>query len=374
MPVVEIRSIGAGGGSLIGIDAAGTLFVGPESAGAEPGPAAYGRGGTLPTVTDAAIVAGWLDPARFLGGAMPLDGAAAARALQPVADALGQPLPRAAAAALQFATAEMATLVRELTVERGHDPRSFALVAFGGAGPLFLGPLLTELELPRGFVPNGAATLSAAGGAVADVVVDEVRTESDPNRIAAGLAALIERAQRAIAAEGLPAPDIHTSVDVRYAGQWHELEIALAPDEPFTAAVSRFEAEHERRFGHSRPESDVELVALRVRAVAATPKPAPHGRRRRCRPPAPRTRRTIELYGSGALDVPVYDRATLGPGAVIDGPLVVEEADTTLVLGPGQSLAVTPSGVLEVHAWLTRSSTASSAAPSRACAPRWAAR
>jgi N-methylhydantoinase A len=348
VPVVEIRSIGAGGGSLIGIDAAGTLQVGPESAGADPGPAAYGRGGTQPTITDAAIVAGWLDPGRFLGGAMPLDAAAAARALQPVADALGQTLSRAAAAALQFATAEMATLVRELTVERGHDPRGFALVTFGGAGPLFLGPLLTELELPRGFVPPGAATLSAAGGAVADVVVDEVRSESDPRRIASGFAALIERARHAIAAEALPEPAIRTSVDVRYAGQWHELEIELQPDEPFAAAVARFEAEHERRFGHSRPEADVELVALRVRAVAATPKPSAR-QAPVLPPPAPRSHRTIELYDAGLLEVPVYDRAALGTGAAIAGPLVVEEPDTTLLLGPGQSVTVTPSGVLEVH-------------------------
>ncbi len=373
VPVVEIRSIGAGGGSLIGIDAAGTLFVGPESAGAEPGPAAYGRGGTLPTVTDAAIVAGWLDPARFLGGAMPLDGAAAARALQPVADALGQPLPGAAAAALQFATAEMATLVRELTVERGHDPRSFALVAFGGAGPLFLGPLLTELELPRGFVPNGAATLSAAGGAVADVVVDEVRTESDPDRIAAGLAALIDRAQRAIAAEGLPAPDIHTSVDVRYAGQWHELEIALAPDEPFAAAVARFEAEHERRFGHSRPESDVELVALRVRAVAATPEArgtagAGAAGRRAAHPPHHRAvrlgrPRRARLRPRHARPGHRHRRTAGGRGGRHDpraraGPVARGDAIRRRRGAP----------------WLTRSSTASSAAPSRACAPRWAAR
>ncbi len=348
VPVVEIRSIGAGGGSLIGIDAAGTLQVGPESAGADPGPAAYGRGGTQATVTDAALVAGWLDPDRFLGGAMPLDATAAARALQPIADALGETLPRAAAAALQFATAEMATLVRELTVERGHDPRRFALVAFGGAGPLFLGSLLTELELPRGFVPTGAATLSAAGGAVADVVVDEVRTESDAARITSGLAALTERAREAIAAEGLPEPDIQTSVDVRYAGQWHELEIELAPGEPFAAVVARFEAEHERRFGHSRPEAGVELVALRVRAVAVTPKPATQFASS-LPLPAARSRRTIELYGAGSLDVPVYDRATLGAGAAIAGPLIVEEPDTTLVLGPGQSLSVTPSGVLEVH-------------------------
>jgi N-methylhydantoinase A len=348
VPGVEIRSIGAGGGSLIGLDAAGTLHVGPRSAGAEPGPAAYGRGGTDPTVTDAALVAGWLDPRRFLGGAMPLDADAAAGALQPVADGLGRPLRRAAAAALQVATAEMATLVRELTVERGHDPRRFALVAFGGAGPLFLGLLLHELELPRGFVPGGAGTLSAAGGAVADVVVDEVRTESDPTRIPAGLDALVERARAAIAGEGLADAAIRTTVDVRYAGQWSELEIPLALDEPFAAAVERFEAEHERRFGHRRPESAVELVALRARAVATTPKPAP--RRAPVRDQAaPRTHRTIELYDAGALEVPVYDRDRLGAGAALTGPLIVEEPDTTLVLGPGQSVRVTPSGVLEVR-------------------------
>jgi N-methylhydantoinase A/oxoprolinase/acetone carboxylase beta subunit len=348
VPVVEIRSIGAGGGSLIGLDAAGTLHVGPRSAGAEPGPAAYGRGGTEPTVTDAALVAGWLDPDRFLGGAMPLDGDAAARALQPIADGLGRPLRDTAAAALQVATAEMATLVRELTVERGHDPRRFALVAFGGAGPLFLGPLLDELELPRGFVPGGAGTLSAAGGAVADVVVDEVRTESDPARIAAGLAALAERARAAIAAEGLSDPELHTAVDVRYAGQWAEIEIPLDPREPFATAVARFEAEHERRFGHRRPESDVELVALRARAVGATPKPA----RRQVpeRPPAaPRAHRTVELYGAGTVELPVYDRDGLGAGTALRGPLIVEEPDTTLVLTPGQAVHVTTSGVLEVR-------------------------
>jgi N-methylhydantoinase A len=242
----------------------------------------------------------------------------------------------------------MATLVRELTVERGHDPRRFALVAFGGAGPLFLGPLLDELELPRGFVPGGAGTLSAAGGAVADVVIDEVRTESDPARIAAGLAALAERARAAIAAEGLSDPDVRTTVDVRYAGQWAEIEIPLAANEPYSAAVERFEAEHERRFGHRRPESEVELVALRARAIGATPKPA--AREAPERPPAgPRTRRTVELYGAGPLELPVYDRATLGAGATLAGPLIVEEPDTTLVLTPGQSVHVTPSGVLEVR-------------------------
>ena len=139
-----------------------------------------------------------------------------------------------------------------------------------------------------------------------------------------------------------------TTVDVRYAGQWHELEIPLAPDEPFTAAVRRFEAEHERRFGHRRPESAVEVVALRARAVAATPKPAPRRAPLSDRS-APRTRRMMELYGAGALDVPVYDREALGAGAALTGPLIVEEPDKSLVLGPGHSVHVTASGVLEVR-------------------------
>ncbi len=129
-----------------------------------------------------------------------------------------------------------------------------------------------------------------------------MRTESDPARIAAGLAALTERARAAIAAEGLADPVIHTSVDVRYAGQWHELEIPLAPDEPFAAAVARFEAEHERRFGHRRPESDVELVALRARAVGATPKPAPQHAHRAATGRRRGRRRTVELYGAGSLE------------------------------------------------------------------------
>ncbi len=331
VPVIEIRSIGAGGGSIVWLDAAGTLQVGPRSAGADPGPASYGRGGTEPTITDCAVVAGWIDPAGFLGGRMPLDAALAARALEPIAAHLGLAVPAAAAAALHVATCEMAALVRELTVERGLDPRRFALVAFGGGGPLFLGPLLDELGLDRGFVPGSAATLSALGGAFADVVVDEVRTESDPSRLGEGLAALAARARAGVAAEGLEATVVRTAADVRYAGQWHEIEMEAGIDEVFAAVAARFEDEHGRRYGHRRPEAAVELVALRARAVATMAKPRLPALAAGAAGPPARVR-DLHLHGVGRVRADVYDRGRLGAGARIAGPAVIEEADATLIV------------------------------------------
>ena len=351
VPVVEIRSIGAGGGSLIGIDAAGALS---SRAASRPAPSP-----ARPRTVGAARCRRSPTPRSSPAGSI-RRGSSAARCrstpprrpapLQPVADALGQPLARAAAAALQFATAEMATLVRELTVERGHDPRSFALVAFGGAGPLFLGTAADRA--------GAAARLRAQrrrrrcrprGGAVADVVVDEVRTESDPDRIAAGLAALIEP-RAAGDRRGGPAD----ARDPHLGRRALRRPVARARDR---ARAGR--AVHGRRGPvRGRARAAVRAPPARSRtsswsrcACARWPRRrSPRARQAPALPAAgPRTRRTIELYGSGALDVPVYDRATLGPGTVVDGPLVVEEADTTLVLGPGQSLAVTPSGVVEVH-------------------------
>jgi N-methylhydantoinase A/oxoprolinase/acetone carboxylase beta subunit len=327
VPVVDIRSIGSGGGSIVHLDAAGGLHVGPRSAGAEPGPAAYGHGGLEPTLTDAAVVAGWLDPARFLGGAMPLDAAAAATALEPVAAALSLTLREAAAAALHVAVADMATLVRELTIERGHDPRGFPLIAFGGAGPLLLSALLEELELGRGVVPARAATFSALGAALADVVLDLVRSESDPARLGRAVTALHRRAAEQMAEDGFTDAVAAASADLRYAGQWHELAVPVAEGDDFGAAAGRFEAEHERLFGHVRPEDPIELVAVRVRATAAGPRAAGTA-------PVPATpgRRQIHAYGRGEVEAEVVD-----------------EADTTLVVLPGQSLRVLPGGHLEVR-------------------------
>ncbi len=241
VPVVDIRSIGAGGGSIARLDAAGGLRVGPTSAGADPGPAAYGRGGTQATVTDAALAVGLLDPERFLGGRMALDRAAARAALAPLAAGLGLSPEAAGAAVLHLAATEMAALVREITVDRGLDPRDFALVAFGGAGPLFVGALVEELGLRRAIVPPGAGTLSAMGGAFADITFDFVRSESaavgdvDPAAVAAAFAELVARARDALALEGVADGEIARSADLRYAGQWHAIEVPLGADDPLEA-------------------------------------------------------------------------------------------------------------------------------------------
>jgi N-methylhydantoinase A len=352
VPVVEIRSIGAGGGSIAWLDAAGGLRVGPESAGADPGPAAYQRGGRRPTVTDAAVVAGLLDPARFLGGRMPLDADAARASITPIAQRLGIDTSRAAAAILHLAATEMAVLVREITVERGYDPRDFVLVEFGGAGPLFVGALLDELDLRRGVVPAGAATLSAMGGAFADVRFDYVRSESGDvatitaDHLGGVLNDLLDAARRDIDEEGVTNTEVVITADLRYAGQSHTLEVALDDATGLAAAADRFEADHERLFGHRRPERAVELAAVRARASARVTRPA--------LPEAPRRgfvaarRRSVTAYPDQRLDTAVYDRAALGAGFQAAGPLIVEEPQATTVVFAGQQLRVGRLASLEI--------------------------
>jgi N-methylhydantoinase A len=353
VPVVDIRSIGAGGGSIAWLDAAGGLRVGPDSAGADPGPAAYGRGGTRPTVTDAAVVAGLIDPARFLGGRMTLDAAAARASLAEIAAALVGGAEQAAAAILHLAASEMAALVREITVERGFDPRDFVLVPFGGAGPLFAGALLDELGLKRVVVPPGPATLSAFGGAFADVRFDYVRSESgevadvDLARVDRALDDLRARAAADMREEGFAEPELAASVDLRYAGQRFALELPLAVAGELAEAARRFEAEHERLYGHRRPERPVELVAVRVRASAALARPvlpdAPGDA-----VPAARRHRSIVTYPLRRLEAAVLDRDGLPAGFTARGPLIVSEDQATTVVLDGQEVRVGPLGVLEV--------------------------
>jgi N-methylhydantoinase A/oxoprolinase/acetone carboxylase beta subunit len=353
VPVVDIRSIGAGGGSIAWLDPAGGLRVGPHSAGAEPGPAAYGRGGTRPTVTDAAVVAGLIDPARFLGGRMALDAPAARASLAGIAGALGGDVEHAAAAVLHLAASEMAALVREITVERGFDPRDFVLVPFGGAGPLFAGALLDELGLQRVVVPAAPATLSAFGGAFADVRFDYVRSESgeigdvDRARLDGAISDLLARADADMREEGFGDAELAVSVDLRYAGQRFALELELRGAGELAAAARRFEAEHERLYGHRRPERPVELVAVRVRASATLARPVLPG--------APATaaragerRRTVVSYPARRLDAAILRREALRAGFVARGPLIVEEDQATTVVLAGQELRVGRLGVLEV--------------------------
>lgn len=354
VPVVDIRSVGAGGGSIAALDAAGGLKVGPQSAGAEPGPVAYGKGGTQPTVTDAAITAGLLDPSSFLGGTLTLDADAARKSLEPLAAGLGYSVEEAAAAVLHVATIEMASLVREITVDQGRDPRDFALVAFGGAGPLFVGSLLEELDMKRGYVPVGASTLSAMGGAFADVAFDYVRSEVGlvdqvtPERLQASFDELLASAKRDIAAEQLDDVELTTAVDLRYAGQWHDIEVALDPGAPLEEAVERFEAEHERLWGHRRREDPVELIAVRLRALSRVTKPV-LGKPEANGATGVKGDRQGTFFGTGSAGMTVYEREALGSDWTATGPLIVEEAQTTTAVLPGMTVRVGGHGELVVE-------------------------
>jgi len=355
VPVVDIRSVGAGGGSIAHLDVAGGLEVGPQSAGAEPGPVAYGKGGAEPTVTDAAIVSGLLDPDFFLAGSFQLDVVGARRSLEPISDSLGQGIERTAAAIMHVATNEMANLVREITIDAGLDPREFALVAFGGAGPLFVGSLLQELGLSRGFVPTGAATLSAMGGAFADVTFDYVRSEigvvgeAGTRSLEPAFAELIARAEAEIEAEGLNQAEITTAVDMRYAGQWHEIEVEMAPDGDLTDAAAAFEAEHQRLWGHARPDEPIEFTAVRARVVSRVPKPDLDVTRKTGDEPAPKGHREVTFFGSDPVEIPIFDRAELPVGFSRPGPLIVEEAQTTSVVPEGFGIRVGELGEIAVE-------------------------
>jgi N-methylhydantoinase A len=351
VPVVDIRSVGAGGGSIAYLDPAGALRVGPRSAGAIPGPVAYGKGGVEPTVTDAALAAGFLDPSYFLGGKMKLDFESARKSLEPIAKGLNYSVNRAAAAIMHVATVEMASLVRKITVDRGLDPRAFTLVAFGGAGPLFAGALLEELGIRRAIVPPGASTFSAMGGAFADVTFDYRRSEvalvneMKNGRLWQVFADLVERANADIAAEGLSDVELSTSVDLRYAGQWHEIEISIALGGDLVTAGMHFEDAHERLWGHRRREDAIELTGLRVRAQSRISKPpmATVG----IRPDSSeKGRRTATFFTAGEIDTVVLDRDALGAGTSVEGPLIVEEPQTTVVVLPGQRLDVGTDGDL----------------------------
>lgn len=354
VPVVDIRSVGAGGGSIARLDAAGGLRVGPQSAGAVPGPVAYGKGGTEPTVTDAAIVAGHIDPNYFLSGSVQLYPEAARDSLTEIAKGLEFSPEQAAASILHVATIEMASLVREITVDRGLDPRQFALVGFGGAGPLFAGALLEELDMKRAFVPVGASTLSAMGGAFGDVAFDYVRSEVAPisevtsERLEAAFEAPLQRAREDAESERLSSVELTTSIDLRYAGQWHEIEVSYKPGADVNEAVERFEAEHERLWGHRRREDPVELIAVRVRALSRTAKPS--------LVPAEdlpvdqgKGSRQAHFFGHGSVEARVFERERLGRSWSAEGPLIVEEPQTTTVVPPGLVTSVGEHGELVIQ-------------------------
>jgi N-methylhydantoinase A len=345
--MIGIHTIGAGGGSIAWIDPGGALRVGPQSAGAAPGPACYGRGGTLPTVTDAHAVLGHLLADRPLGGLEALDIDAARGAIGTVADALGLPIEKAAEGILEIADAAMERAIRVISIEQGHDPREYALLAFGGAGPLHAASIARRLSIPRVLVPATAGVLSAFGLLVSEVGYDTSRS------VVQRLAALGEGAVRDMI-EGLCAQGIDVlrgqgidpsrirhvvSADLRYAGQSHELNVLFPPASAESSGLVEslavaFHAEHETRFGHSDPSEEIELVTVRARAIGPPSlSDVPSVRAAS----ATTTERSVEarFAGFGTVPTRVLPRTTLGEGGVIDGPAIVVGDDATLLVPPG---------------------------------------
>ncbi|MYB41073.1 MAG: hydantoinase/oxoprolinase family protein [Chloroflexi bacterium] len=339
-PAVDVHTVGAGGGSIAWIDDGGALRVGPQSAGADPGPAAYGRG-ELPAVTDAHVVLGRLRPDRFLGGGMALHPDRAERALATIAPAFGGDVQRAARAVIEVVNASMVRALRLISVERGFDPAEFALVAFGGAGPLHACEVAAELGVETVIVPPAPGVLSASGMLHADVTKDLARglmlrvpadASGSLDTLRAAFAELEAQARAALAADGYRrGVRIERSADLRYAGQSHELTVPLGRSLS-AAALRRALAEaHEERFGHADPDRDVEIVVARVKARAA-------GFRAETQASPEHGDALEETTSTVVWDRPrrtrILERHSLG-GAGVEGSAILTQLDTTTLVPPG---------------------------------------
>jgi N-methylhydantoinase A len=341
-PAVDVHTVSAGGGSIATADAGGALRVGPRSAGADPGPAAYGRGGTEPTVTDANLLLGYLrDGAGLGGGEVVLDRARAEAALAALGERLGLDAMGAALGVVEVANAEMVRALRVISVERGLDPRDFALVAFGGAGPLHACALAEELAVTTVLVPRAGGVLSALGLAISDLRRDLVAPlpavlgEVDRGAVEDAFAGLEARA-----AQALDGATCTRAADVRYRRQSFELTV---PADDWDDLEARFHAEHERRHGYAMAGEPVELVAARVTATVEVASPELRERPGSgARPVGEREAR----FGDAAETVPVFHREALGAGDELEGPAIVEFAEATCVLRPGWRGRVDEAGTL----------------------------
>ncbi|MBI4696019.1 MAG: hydantoinase/oxoprolinase family protein [Gammaproteobacteria bacterium] len=360
VPMIDIRTIGAGGGSIAWMDKGGMLRVGPHSAGAQPGPVCYGFGGEHATVTDANLVLGRINPANFLGGSMKLDLPHAEAALARLADPLGMNAEQLALAVSRIVNNNMVGALRTVLIERGFDPRDFALVAFGGAGPLHVSDLMAEAGIPRGVVPVHPGQFSALGFILTDARVDLERTVQmhsrrfDAERATAILKELIATGTANLAEQGYTHHlAVTRTLDLRYLGQNYELEVGIDFDE-FTAANTArvweaFHALHQARFGFHIPNEVIEAITIKCTVVSVAERldfptlPASGGS------PQPTDRRRA-VFEDGGFDTPVYDRAGLRAGDRITGPALVEEAASVTVLRPGYRLEVTAHGHLLVLA------------------------
>lgn len=362
-PMVDIHTIGAGGGSLAYISQTGNLLVGPRSAGANPGPACYGRGGIEPTVTDANLVLGRL-PGELLGGEFPIDREAAVRALERIAGPTKLSVEEVAEGVISLLVNNMAQAIRSISIERGLDPREFCLVPFGGAGPLHACRVAQALDIDTVIVPMMPGVLSALGLLATDLKNDYARTcfvrgpDYDLDALAAALMELRGRATAWLEENGADeaAASIVYRLDARYPGQQHEVTVDLVSDSVSTESLRQvkvsFHDAHERLYGHSHREKEIEIVTVRVACAVSLPKPkltelqedAPDA------PPAsPQRFRQVYLgKEAGYQDVPVYQRASLNTTSVVQGPAIIDQVDTTTVVEGGFTARVDRIGNLFV--------------------------
>jgi N-methylhydantoinase A len=350
---VDIETIGAGGGSIASVQLGGVLKVGPDSAGAAPGPACYDRGGTEPTLTDALVVLGHLSPAALLDGAMPI---ASARAHEAVADRIARPLGmsavEAAAGILTVLATNVMAAMRTITIERGYDPREFTLLPFGGMGPTIAGRIATELGIARILIPRDPGTFSAYGMLVTDV--HQARGLTRLTQLELATAAefdgifreMEEGALADLLEERFPRERLQTlrSAGMRYRGQSYEVNVpvtAMHGTEDIGALAQLFHEAHRRRYGHMAKNEAVEIVNFQVTAVATIPRPparkfvAGSGRL-----PDPHETRLAYFASTDPVHTPVFRRSELAPAAVVEGPAIIEEKTSTTVLYPGQTARI----------------------------------
>jgi N-methylhydantoinase A len=369
LPMVDIHTVGAGGGSIAWFDRDGLLKVGPLSAGADPGPACYGKGGRSATVTDANLVLGRLSAKGLIGGRMPLDPEAARTAIKPIAERLGFSLERTAFGIIEIVVANMVRAIRTVSVERGHDPRDYCLLPFGGAGPLHASEVARALGISRFLVPAAPGILCAQGLIASDLKDDIVRSarvklgKESLGRLRGIMQGLMEDADAWFARESVSLADrkVNVSFDMRYVGQNFELAVPVGmahggrlPELGSAENLrSRFFAVHDQFYGFHNDDDPVEIINVRLTASAALTRIAkPSSDRARSSQPKPREYRCVWFAGARPLKTPIYDRAELRPGQAIAGQAVIEQFDSTSVLYPGDRLSVDDAGNLfvKVHA------------------------
>ena len=359
-PSVEIHTVGAGGGAIAWVDDAGLLHVGPQGAGARPGPAAYGLGGEQPTVTDAQLVLGRLRPGPLAGGAVTLDGTLARKAVETrLAKPLGLSVEDAAAGVIRLLEQNLLHAVERLSIERGHNPATFTLVAAGGAGPMHGSAVARALGCSRALLPRAAGAFCALGMLQSDVRQDYLQVfvadldRLDRPALDAGFAQLEARARDALSRDGFGAADaaIEREVDLRYDGQQWPVRVTLN-GAGFDAAAARraFESEHQRLFGHIQPGGRIDVTALRVVGRGRLDWTPPATRSPQTANPTPREKRKVWIDPAhGWREVPIYDGADLRPGCTLEGPLLIEERTMTAFVGPRDRLEVDERDDFLVH-------------------------